>query len=87
MSGNELEIICTDRNFLDRTVRYQVNNGNLFTPQEIIERLQNNTRIVVNMNGNRIHLEIQHFNDTETDENNRNIRSFIRNLPECPSEQ
>lgn len=58
MSTIELEIICTDRNFLDRTVRYQVNNGHLFTRQEIIERLQNNTRFIVNMNGNRIQLGI-----------------------------
>ena len=53
---------------------------------DIIERLRNITRFVVNRDGNIIPLEIQHFDNTEIDENNNNIRLFIRNLPECPPE-
>jgi hypothetical protein len=85
MAGRRLEVIGTDRNYLDRTVRYFMNNGHPYTPDEIMQMMLQGDTFTVNINGTPTTLRIQHFRDHFTIQQDRIIGLFVRNLPEIES--
>jgi hypothetical protein len=72
----ELEIICTDRNLINKTVAYKANDGCFYSGDQIVERIKH-TRFFVRKGGTKVELGPQHF------KKNGDISDFLKDLDEC----